>query len=690
MSLGVLLVGTALLAELPPGQAGPAEGVLAAYEAARTKAGNDADSHVRLALWCEAHGLPAERLKHLALAVLRDPAHPTARGLLGLVDYKGRWQRPEAVAEKVKADAARAAAVAQYLERRAKARDTADDQWKLASWCESVGLKDEATAHFRAVLRLDPTREAVWKHLGYKKFEGRWVTDARRAAEKADADLQRRADRQWRPALERIRDGLESKTKSRRDEAASALGSVSDPRAVPSVWAVFAARPDPARQVVAVQLLAQIDTPGASRALAILAVSGASAEVRRAAAETLPRRDPREFADLLIALIREPIKYDVKPVGGQGASGQISIHGKEADVKRIYTPPPVAIHQILPTDQITFDAYGLPVVLRPYKVGGVFRGGMPSLGVPRDFSEASAVFNFRNIPSNTPNVVGVNPGGVFVLPPRYQISESGVIQIPVGRMLAESERSSVAARQTLENDVASIEAYNVKAREVNDRILPVLAAVAGQDFGPDREAWGKWWVDQIGMTIFPQKSQEKTTFVEQVPIDYQPQVMPTALVQSFSARRLMSCFAAGTLVKTLDGPRPIEALEVGDVVLTQSTRDGALGYHPVLKVHRNPPSATFRVAVEDEAVVSSAFHRFWVAGKGWVMARELKPGDTVRTLGGLAKVSAVEDDRVQPVFNLDVAADADFFVGRVGALVHDNTLPDLRLTPFDAPARRGE
>jgi hypothetical protein len=31
-----------------------------------------------------------------------------------------------------------------------------------------------------------------------------------------------------------------------------------------------------------------------------------------------------------------------------------------------------------------------------------------------------------------------------------------------------------------------------------------------------------------------------------------------------------------------------------------------------------------------------------------------------------------------------VADDNDFFVGRVGALVHDNTLPDLREKPFDA------
>ena len=66
------------------------------------------------------------------------------------------------------------------------------------------------------------------------------------------------------------------------------------------------------------------------------------------------------------------------------------------------------------------------------------------------------------------------------------------------------------------------------------------------------------------------------------------------------------------------------------------------------------------------------------------MARDLKPGDPVRTLGGIAPVESIEADKVQLVYNLDVADDADFFAGDLGALVHDNTLPDPRLAPFDA------
>jgi len=44
--------------------------------------------------------LTKERLNHLAQAALSDPANATARGLMGLVAYNGRFQRPEAVADR--------------------------------------------------------------------------------------------------------------------------------------------------------------------------------------------------------------------------------------------------------------------------------------------------------------------------------------------------------------------------------------------------------------------------------------------------------------------------------------------------------------------------------------------------------------------------------------------------------------
>jgi hypothetical protein len=113
---------------------------IAAYHEARARAGRDADAQVQLALWCEANGMPAERLKHLAIAVMKDPAHDTARGLIGLVKFQGQWQTPDAVSARVQSDEEYSRALARYSSRRTGMADTADAHWKLAMWCKHQGL----------------------------------------------------------------------------------------------------------------------------------------------------------------------------------------------------------------------------------------------------------------------------------------------------------------------------------------------------------------------------------------------------------------------------------------------------------------------------------------------------------------------------------------------------------------------
>ena len=55
-------------------------------------------------------------------------------------------------------------------------------------------------------------------------------------------------------------------------------------------------------------------------------------------------------------------------------------------------------------------------------------------------------------------------------------------------------------------------------------------------------------------------------------------------------------------------------------------------------------------------ILPSIYHRFWITGKGWAMARDLKAGDALRLLDGRARVAAIELADVVPVFNLTVAA----------------------------------
>ena len=68
------------------------------------------------------------------------------------------------------------------------------------------------------------------------------------------------------------------------------------------------------------------------------------------------------------------------------------------------------------------------------------------------------------------------------------------------------------------------------------------------------------------------------------------------------------------------------------------------------------------------------------------MARELKPGDALRSLGGLSVVKSVKEEKVQPVYNLRVADGESFFVGKTGILAHDNSVVNPTPSPFDAPA----
>ena len=216
--------------------------------------------------------------------------------------------------------------------------------------------------------------------------------------------------------------------------------------------------------------------------------------------------------------------------------------------------------------------------------------------------------------------------------------------------------------------MAEIDAYNASVAQGNPPVYASLGLITGQSLPDDPEAWKKWWGDSLGYSYRSQSDQSskpKTTYHVE----------------------LVSCFAAGTMVRTLTGDRPIETLLVGDQVLAQDTAKGALRYRSIAAVHHNPPALALRVKLGDEVILATGFHRFWKVGKGWIMARELKPGDPIRTLEGSAQVVSIEPDRVQPVYNLDVADDADFFVGKLGALVHDNTLPDPRLAPFDAAPR---
>ncbi len=639
------LVGLGLLTVLgAEPSAGISKADLKRYEELRSTVAPDAAAQVNLALWCEARGLSTERVKHLAHAVLTDPSNARARGLMGLVEYAGRWQGPDAVARKVKADEALSATLAEYNTRRNRMSKNAEAHWKLAVWCEGVGLDAEARAHFSVVTQRDPSREAAWKRLGFKKVEHRWMTDAQVAAEKADADARKKADQHWKPLLTKWQGWLRHKDKTYQDKAIEQLETVTDPRAVPTVWAVFGTG-DEANQKTAVQTLGQIDSGGASRALALLTVQGKTAEVRRLATEILKRRDPRDFVGLLIGMIRDPLKYEVKPGAGPGLVGELFVEGARYDVRRHYGFTPMQWNNLSRGSLARRIGWFDPSILTDPVNAQIFWTAV-----------GPGIVNLSNGHGGTTPAVNLT-----TLAARRELDafqEQSAL-----RFVLES------SRQQLADDVKSIEDYNAEARLIDDRLFPALSAVTGVQSPGTSDKWTQWWSDQQGYVYDLPTSESKPTLT---------QFVQNPVVPSHTA-----CFAAGTPVRTLNGPRPIESIRVGDRLLSQDTMTGRLIYKPVLAVFHNKPAPTFKISVGGETVVATGIHRFWKAGQGWVMARDLKTGDTLRTLEGARTVDSVETDRVQPVFNLQVADGQSFLVGKAGLLVHDNSIVNPVAHPFD-------
>ena len=704
----VLAVCSLLLVSDPPSPAGVSADDVKAYEDARVKVGRDAEAQVRLALWCEARGMKAERLKHLAIAVLRDPAHPVARGLLGFVRDGATWRKPEEVARRAAADAALAAARDEYQRKRTGLPNKADAHFQLALWCEQNGLSAESKAHLHRTIEIDPKREEAWKRLGYKKYGNRWMTDAQIASAKSEHEARVAADHKWKPILEHAKAGLANK--QRKVDAERTLAEITDPRAVPVIIHVFGAGKS-SDQLRAARIFGQINDPAASRSLAALAVYGKSEDVRRVATETLRQRDPREFAELLIQLVRDPIKYQVKPVGGPGSPGELWVEGKQYDRKRRYLVPPPVQLRLLPGDRLGYDQEGLPVVVRT--TGAAIMTNQIQSSAPLNASQLAASAQWDLLPrflktargrsgADVPQQGELNAAQAHYLAGYRVINELdsqsiilNEMMIPLGQLERENRVAVASAQTQLERDVASIEAANAPIRQLNSRVLPVLETATGNRFGEDQAAWRDWFADVLGLALIHPQQTARETVEDAVQPEVMPQTGPVLLQSAFHSQVRSqflshSCFARGTIVRTTAGPRPIQDITLGDLVLSQNEETGALSFQPVLRVYHNPPNQTLRVELENDAIVCTGIHRLWVAGRGWVMARELKPNDQLRTNAGVAKVVAVRADAEQPVFNLRVAESHSFFVGRAAVLAHDNSDYKSALTPFDAWARNSE
>ena len=120
------------------------------------------------------------------------------------------------------------------------------------------------------------------------------------------------------------------------------------------------------------------------------------------------------------------------------------------------------------------------------------------------------------------------------------------------------------------------------------------------------------------------------------------------------------------------GTVPIESIQPGDRVLAQDQDTGELAYQVVLTTTLRPPAKMLEIKAGGESIHTTLGHPFWVAGRGWQMAKQLKEGDLLHGLAGATPIESINAAGEHAAHNLVVDDDNTYFVGQSGLLVHDN------------------
>ena len=136
-------------------------------------------------------------------------------------------------------------------------------------------------------------------------------------------------------------------------------------------------------------------------------------------------------------------------------------------------------------------------------------------------------------------------------------------------------------------------------------------------------------------------------------------------------------FPADTAVATPDGSEPIGEVDVGDTVLAYDPATGETEERAVTATSVHRDSEITRVLVDGETVVTTPDHPFLTAGRGWVAAGDLRPGDElVSATGPSGAVFAVTTRHGSAdMWDLTVAPTHTFSVGAGGWVVHNCAAP---------------
>jgi hypothetical protein len=572
------------------------------------------------------------KLFHDAIRV--DPDNQLARWQLGELKIDGRWVSAEEAQRRAAVDPRQA----EYRDRRKADGDTAQGQLALARWCRKSNLAEEAQFHWVNVLTIDPKNEEALRALDLRWRKGKLIARGQPAHEKDQQREAKRAAERWAAKIIKWRRSVSGTDVEARIAALDEIRAIKEAEAIPSLEDITLGRdahderhaPECAAIATAfLDALANMQGSAATQSLARHAVFGHSDKVRTSAIEKLKPRDQHDYVPMLMGGLGMPIETTYSLTTGPDGSVHylrtLFREGPESDWS--WESRRAAVQHDLRGRHTQYDVYTKKTTDLP--------------------SESSVVLAAKkaNVASTYQNRFATN----------------------------------AAATE------ARVQQANENVETLNALIVPVLTETTGKDFGDNPKAWWDWW----------RSTNEYASYDHPVDRHYDEGVdkyhysFPSYSVVNSAPpppprpRGPYSCFVKGTQVWTKTGLRPIESIEMGDLVLAQNVDTGELKYEPVIGRTVRPPSPIVKISNGKDEVSATRGHLFWVSGAGWRMAKELEKGGVLHGLNGATRIRSLSSAGDAEAYNLVVAEFATYFVGDSGLLVHDNTprLPTQAVLP---------
>ena len=136
-----------------------------------------------------------------------------------------------------------------------------------------------------------------------------------------------------------------------------------------------------------------------------------------------------------------------------------------------------------------------------------------------------------------------------------------------------------------------------------------------------------------------------------------------------------ACFVAGTKIQTPDGEVNIEDIQAGDQVFACNVDTGEVGVKEVKQTFVREVNILVHVFVGEEEIITTTNHPFYVVGRGFVKAEDLRIGYTLLQLdGSTEKISRIVVENLGApvkVYNFEVEDWHTYYVSSMEIMVHN-------------------